>query len=132
MVVIGSCINPPDSIINQCESPVQSELSKILLNLRTEESTHRVIVLRMNLEVGQVNRKLLGKKTRYVYLAVVDPWPNCSDIANVDLESGRVTKFMYGTSRYSGEPLFVPENEDKIKVWQRKRRRRVYSWVCDK
>jgi 9-cis-epoxycarotenoid dioxygenase len=110
IVVIGSCMTPADSIFNESEIMLKSVLTEIRLNLRTGTSTRRPVLSStddMNLEVGMVNKNKLGRKSRYAYLAIAEPWPKVSGFAKVDLLMGNIHRFMYGESKFGGEPYFL-------------------------
>ncbi|KAL6506910.1 9-cis-epoxycarotenoid dioxygenase nced1, chloroplastic [Orobanche hederae] len=111
IVVVGSCMTPADSIFNEHDEGLKSVLSEIRLNLKTGESKRDPILSdddQVNLEAGMVNRNMLGRKTRFGYLAIVEPWPKVSGFAKVDFFTGHVRKFMYGGEKYGGEPMFLP------------------------
>lgn len=116
VVVIGSCMTPADSIFNECDENLSSVLSEIRLNRKTGKSVRREILNpaeQVNLEAGMVNRNKLGRKTRFAYLAIAEPWPKVSGFAKVDLFTGELKKFIYGDDKYGGEPLFLPKQSDK-------------------
>ncbi|XP_050287686.1 9-cis-epoxycarotenoid dioxygenase NCED2, chloroplastic [Quercus robur] len=118
VVVIGSCMTPPDSIFNESDESLKSVLCEIRLNLKSGKSTRRAIIKdEVNLEAGMVNKNKLGRKTKYAYLAIAEPWPKVSGFAKVDILSGEMKKYIYGDRKYGGEPFFLPrdpnsENED--------------------
>jgi carotenoid cleavage dioxygenase-like enzyme len=90
VVVVGSCMTPADSIFNDADDghQLQSVLTEIRLDTRTGASTRRAVLpvsAQVNLEVGMVNRNMLGRRTRYAYLAVAESWPKVSEFAEVDL-----------------------------------------------
>ncbi|KAG2260985.1 hypothetical protein Bca52824_068064 [Brassica carinata] len=109
VVVIGSCMSPADSIFNERDESLRSVLTEIRINLRTREATRRALLDdEVNLEIGMVNRNRLGKKTRFVFLAIAEPWPKVSGFAKVDLFTGEIEKYIYGGDKYGGEPFFLP------------------------
>ncbi|KAL3696364.1 hypothetical protein R1sor_010440 [Riccia sorocarpa] len=113
VVVLGSCMTPADAIFNESDKPLRSLLSEIRLNTKTGRSSRRVLA-ETNLEAGQLNRSYVGRKNRYLYMAIAEPWPKISGIAKVDLQADGgvpvVTKHVYDEGSYGAEPVFVPRD----------------------
>lgn len=99
---------------------IQNSLEKVRIDLKTGRvSRHRLS--QWNLEFAVINPGYLGKKNKYVYAAVGDPFPKISGIVKLDIsrssDDGRcqectVAKRMYGPGCYGGEPFFVAKEPD--------------------
>ncbi|KAM2269175.1 hypothetical protein TB2_046922 [Malus domestica] len=111
IVVIDSCMTPPDSIFNECDENLESVLSEIRLNLKTGKSTCRNICAEnLNLEAGMVNRNRLEKKNPVHLFGSRGAVSQSSNFAKVDLSTGEVKKHIYSEEKYGGEPLFLPRD----------------------
>nr|QCF46582.1 nine-cis-epoxycarotenoid dioxygenase 3 [Pohlia nutans] len=107
VVVIGSSMTPADIIFKTSEVP-RALFTEVRLNRVTGKSSKRELCS-LNLEVGKMNLNYVGKKTQFMYLAIVEPWPKVSGIAKVDVQSGDVVaRYNFGPDRFGGEPVFVP------------------------
>ncbi|CAM6105377.1 unnamed protein product [Calypogeia fissa] len=113
VVLIGSNNNTPSRVFN---NPAQSKcfLTEFRLNLKTGRSSQRR-VSEWDLDVGRINERFTGRKSRYVYLSMNGPWPKFSGIVKLDLQapdgSAEVGVRKFPPGCYGSEPVFVPRVE---------------------
>jgi hypothetical protein len=117
VVVVGSYTAPADSIFNDADDgrQLQSVLTEIRLDTRTGVSTRRAVLsvsAQVKLEVGMVNRNMLGRWTWYTYLAMAEPWPKVFGFAEVDL--GATT-----LARQSGHVAWSRSHAPTQSAWNR-------------
>ncbi|KAK6129898.1 hypothetical protein DH2020_036369 [Rehmannia glutinosa] len=97
---------------------VHSSMERLEINVKAKTVARRPISTRC-LDFGVINPAYLGKKTRYIYAAVVFEGPKITGVVKLDLslptaESGdcTVASRFYGPGCYGGEPCFVPREPD--------------------
>ncbi|KAK6116913.1 hypothetical protein DH2020_049288 [Rehmannia glutinosa] len=97
---------------------VHSSMERLEINVKAKTVARRPISTRC-LDFGVINQAYLGKKTRYIYAAVVFEGPKMTGVVKLDLslptaESGdcTVASRFYGPGCYGGEPCFVPREPD--------------------
>ncbi|XP_052194368.1 probable carotenoid cleavage dioxygenase 4, chloroplastic [Diospyros lotus] len=86
---------------------VHFSLQKLRINMKSGAISSTLLSER-SLELGSINAAYLGKKNRYLFMAVAEAVPKMSGVVKIDLESGReVASRSYGPGCFGGEALFV-------------------------
>lgn len=94
-----------------------ARLNEVTLDLRTGLASRRVVDANLYGDFPRINEKLTGVKSRYTYVATMDPLspvPLFDGVAKVDLlakdpSKAVVASFKYGKGRHGGEATFVAD-----------------------
>jgi len=86
-------------------------------NLQTREISERVL-LDLDTEFPTINPRVLGRKPRYGYFALIEQDPNVDTspmpaIVKYDFEKGTHKIFRYGNDLLGGEAIFVPKPDSR-------------------
>ncbi|KAJ4808737.1 9-cis-epoxycarotenoid dioxygenase 1 [Rhynchospora pubera] len=68
-----------------------------------------------NLDLGVIHPSYMGRKNRYAYLAIGNPWPKVSGVAKLDFSlTGKgdcvIATREFDPGCFGGEPFFVPND----------------------
>ncbi|XP_057512646.1 probable carotenoid cleavage dioxygenase 4, chloroplastic [Actinidia eriantha] len=89
---------------------VHFSLEKVRIDMKTGKTT-RTILSKRNLELGSIHPTYIGKKNKYVYMAIGEHVPKMSGVVKIDLELGcEVASRSYERDCFGGEVVFVGRN----------------------
>ncbi|KAF5207233.1 9-cis-epoxycarotenoid dioxygenase NCED1 protein [Thalictrum thalictroides] len=97
---------------------LRTSLEKVRVDLKSGTVTRSTISIK-NLELGVINSAFLGRKNKFGYAGIGNPFPKISGVVKVDwsLEEGReIGCRMFGSGCYGGEPFFVPKRNDPTNI----------------
>ncbi|CAN6233802.1 unnamed protein product [Urochloa humidicola] len=91
---------------------VHACVEKVRVDLRTGAVT-RTPLSASNLDFGVIHPGYVGRRNRYGYFGVGDPWPKVGGVEKLDLEKAgtgdcTVARRDFGPGCFAGEPFFVP------------------------
>ncbi|MFN2099880.1 carotenoid oxygenase family protein [Altererythrobacter sp. MF3-039] len=87
---------------------MKPKLHRWRFNLKTGETTEERLDDRI-LEFGMINQKFAGRKYRYAYSAIPEPyWFLFKGIVKHDLETGESWSYELGDGCYASESPFIP------------------------
>lgn len=107
----------PSSSPNDVAFSGYARLNEVTLDLRTGLASRRVVDENLYGDFPRINERLTGVKSRYTYVATMDPLspvPLFDGVAKVDLlakdpAKAVVASFKYGKGRHGGEATFVTD-----------------------
>ncbi|XVF05053.1 hypothetical protein REPUB_Repub05bG0137900 [Reevesia pubescens] len=109
IVLIASNISSAENIY---ERTCDIQLERVKINMKTGQVS-RIMLSPRNLELGSINPRYLGKKSRFAYMGVFEEVPKMLGVVKIDLETGcEVGVRFYGQGCFGGEPLFVTKDKE--------------------
>lgn len=95
---------------------IHALVEKVRIDLKTGFVSREPLSAR-NLDFAVINPAYVGKRNRFVYAAVGDPFPKVSglvklDVTNSDRRECTVASRMFGPGCFGGEPFFVAREPD--------------------
>ncbi|XP_031501656.1 zeaxanthin 7,8(7',8')-cleavage dioxygenase, chromoplastic-like [Nymphaea colorata] len=115
VVLVAANVVPVEHMLERMDL-LHCCLEMVRINLREGKVVGRRALSRRNLEWGVINPKFLGRKSRYAFMAILDPMIKVSGIVKLDFDraSGEdcvVATRSFGERCFAGEPFFVAKEE---------------------
>ncbi|KAL7159762.1 hypothetical protein ABFS83_01G049700 [Erythranthe nasuta] len=114
VIVVANILSVVEAVNNM--DSMRLSLEKITIDAREKKVVMRRSISDTSLDFGTINPRYAGKKSRYIYAAVMETVPKMVGLVKVDLSllaaeeySGdcTVASRMYGQGCYGSEPIFV-------------------------
>ncbi|KAL7122585.1 hypothetical protein ACP275_01G053600 [Erythranthe tilingii] len=119
VIVVANILSVVEAVNNM--DSMRLSLEKITIDAREKKVVMRRSISDTSLDFGTINPRYAGKKSRYIYAAVMEAVPKMVGLVKVDLSllaaeeySGdcTVASRTYGQGCYGSEPIFVAREPD--------------------
>ncbi|GER56222.1 carotenoid cleavage dioxygenase 4 [Striga asiatica] len=121
VVMVASNIMRVEHMLGRMDL-VRMSLEMIRIDVKGKRVVARCPVSRESLDFAVINPQYAGKKSRYVYAAVVVPTLKGAGVVKLDLSFSSkkmdhlVARRVYGPDCYGGEPFFVPREPNNLEA----------------
>ncbi|GER30315.1 carotenoid cleavage dioxygenase 4 [Striga asiatica] len=114
IVLVAPNLLEPNHVINGLDLAVQVSMEMIEIDVKRKKVERRPVA-GQSVDFAVINPAYVGKKTKYVYAAIVEG-AKMSGVVKLDLSTSSsdctVATRVYGPGRYGGESYFVPREAE--------------------
>ncbi|XP_059289043.1 probable carotenoid cleavage dioxygenase 4, chloroplastic isoform X1 [Lycium ferocissimum] len=99
---------------------IHASIEKVKIDLKTGTVSRNPMSTR-NLELAGINPTYVGKKNKYIYAAIGDPWPKAKGVVKLDVSISEiehrdciVATRIFGPNCFCSEPFFVEKDPNSV------------------